>query len=632
MTACSLEVSYDQSSYRCDDGQGCPSGFSCVQAICTKAPAEGDDAGVPDGASAGDGQSLHSWSDDSEGDFGSGTTDHAVVQARGAIEPYAYFTGGVLAHASDTGMITSGPGATWADVQAFPSTGKAALVRKAEQWWAGGETPAGVGLSNENQLTIAYEGEIWLEAGTWTFLLELDDHGFVDIADGSSSFGRVVSADWNVPGQGNFVAAAAAWYPIRWVLSDDGGPAGFKLSFRGPGVSSATVVPRARLRVRVDQLAGLMLVGFDDKLLVGDLQSTLDANQPANADWLAGRPGDLGLLANDYFSVRWSGQLRIDVPGDYSFAYNSDDGQRLWIDGALLSDHWDESSHNQITSAVTLASGWHDVVIDASESNVNARALLRINSGPELAGAPLPVDRLRPVEPRGERYESAVNRSDVAIPDYNNTTHQPGTAQTAVALSAPAGALVTGIDVSFAFDHSYTGDLEMRLIAPNGTSVLLRNREGTSGAQNEYDFYNGALLLGAPVTGTWTMRFTDRQAADVGTIRDFQLTVHYAGGEAPVPKLATYESAIRDLGPVAAVDRVSWVERAPAGASVAVKLRSCAAADCAGEPWSAALPDATGSPPSVTPQRYLQYRVEMSSSGDASASLESIQIDYRTSP
>src|SRR6185436_18715409 len=117
-TACSLDVNYDESSYRCDDGQGCPSGFSCVQALCIKGPG-GED--TPDGAPAGDGQSLHTWSGDTAAELAGGTGDHAAVQARGAIEPFAYFTGGVLAHASGSGVITSGASFTWDDVQAFSS-------------------------------------------------------------------------------------------------------------------------------------------------------------------------------------------------------------------------------------------------------------------------------------------------------------------------------------------------------------------------------------------------------------------------------------------------------------------------------------------------------------------------------
>ncbi|MDP2106589.1 MAG: PA14 domain-containing protein, partial [Desulfobulbaceae bacterium] len=49
--------------------------------------------------------------------------------------------------------------------------------------------------------------------------------------------------------------------------------------------------------------------------------------------------GMSGLGLYDYFAARWTGSIRADVEGDYTFFINSDDGSRLYIDGNLVIDN-----------------------------------------------------------------------------------------------------------------------------------------------------------------------------------------------------------------------------------------------------------------------------------------------------
>jgi PA14 domain/CotH kinase protein/Lamin Tail Domain/Chitobiase/beta-hexosaminidase C-terminal domain/Putative Ig domain/Divergent InlB B-repeat domain len=70
---------------------------------------------------------------------------------------------------------------------------------------------------------------------------------------------------------------------------------------------------------------------------------TLPATSPVNADG---------------FSVRWSGQLRAPVSGEYTLRTRSDDGVRVWLGGNLVIDHWSAHSQTDRTAAaVTLAAG-----------------------------------------------------------------------------------------------------------------------------------------------------------------------------------------------------------------------------------------------------------------------------------
>jgi hypothetical protein len=54
------------------------------------------------------------------------------------------------------------------------------------------------------------------------------------------------------------------------------------------------------------------------------------------------------------FSVRWTGTLKPDATGQYTFHTHSNDGVRLWIDEQLLIDKWVEQSETEHTAAMQL--------------------------------------------------------------------------------------------------------------------------------------------------------------------------------------------------------------------------------------------------------------------------------------
>ena len=63
-------------------------------------------------------------------------------------------------------------------------------------------------------------------------------------------------------------------------------------------------------------------------------------------------------INNDTFSARWSGYLTPEQSGSYRFFITSDDGSRLFLDGAEIADNWGD--HGSVTvgsSAQTLVAG-----------------------------------------------------------------------------------------------------------------------------------------------------------------------------------------------------------------------------------------------------------------------------------
>jgi len=57
-----------------------------------------------------------------------------------------------------------------------------------------------------------------------------------------------------------------------------------------------------------------------------------------NYDWGTGGPG--GGVNDDYFMVRWTGQVEARSTEQYIFTVVADDGVRLWVDNQLLIDGW----------------------------------------------------------------------------------------------------------------------------------------------------------------------------------------------------------------------------------------------------------------------------------------------------
>jgi hypothetical protein len=81
-----------------------------------------------------------------------------------------------------------------------------------------------------------------------------------------------------------------------------------------------------------------------------------------------GGPGFAGFAdLNDFFAVRWSGQIRVETAGAYTFHLGSDDGSRLFIDGQLVIDHDGLHAYTERSGSVTLSAGYHDIRVEMFE-------------------------------------------------------------------------------------------------------------------------------------------------------------------------------------------------------------------------------------------------------------------------
>ncbi len=557
--------------------------------------------------------------DDSTADFGAGPP--ALVDGRidapGVFAPRAYYVGGLCTGGSNSRLFDDGTTATWA---AIPAAIKVGLARATQLAVASGGLPTGVGITDAADWTYWFEGEVYLTAGGHAIGLSADDHGFIEMAPpGSTVFTKVVgvnaadglqSAAYNAVNNG--------WHGIRYAVAQRTGAASIALEI------DAARVPRRLTRCRVDGRPGLTMIAFDEAELLDVAGATLDGTtQVVNMDWASNRPTDLGLTGNDTYAVRWSGQLRIDVAGAFTFRLDTDDGQRLWIDGVKVLDAFDDSPHVLTTGSITLTAGWHDVVVEHSENIGDAHATLRVQSGPELTGAAIPPARLRPSEARRDRFESSTSAPSSPTPIDGSVVFN---------VNVPAGATVTGVDVGYRISHPSLASVSTSLVHAGITS----NLRG-AGSFSTLDRFHPAAFDGALVSGAWTLNFSSF-SPQAGQVLEAWLTVHYADltGSGPIAPTARLESSVRDLlaptggnGAVVSIDQLRLAARDVTGDVVSVWLRTCDAPGvCAGEPWAG--PYASGASPGVVPRRYVQYAIDLSSDTDHEPALDRLELDYQT--
>ena len=104
--------------------------------------------------------------------------------------------------------------------------------------------------------------------------------------------------------------------------------------------------------------------------------------------WGTGSP-DPGVNA-DNFSARWTAGVDF-APGDYTFTATADDGIRVYVDGNLLIDHWqDQASPATFTAPTTLRAGVHEVRVEYYKGTGEAVAQVSWNLD-QADAPPVPV-------------------------------------------------------------------------------------------------------------------------------------------------------------------------------------------------------------------------------------------------
>jgi PA14 domain/Fibronectin type III domain len=72
-------------------------------------------------------------------------------------------------------------------------------------------------------------------------------------------------------------------------------------------------------------------------------------------DWGGGSPASQ--VNSNFFSSRWTGQVKAPVSGSYTFTVTGDDGVRLFLNGQLVIDGWTDQYPTSYSYTTTLTAG-----------------------------------------------------------------------------------------------------------------------------------------------------------------------------------------------------------------------------------------------------------------------------------
>lgn len=198
------------------------------------------------------------------------------------------------------------------------------------------------------------------------------------------------------------------------------------------------------------------------------------------------------------------------------------------------------------TTGATL--GTHSITISGTGGSLTRTTSVQLTINAPSSGNPV------------KTFSAAPN---LAVPD-NNTTGVTSTINVADSLT------VSSISVSTVIPHTYQGDVEVALIGPDNTTVLLHNRTGGS-ADNVTTTYSivttSAQALtafnGKNTAGAWRLRVRDLAAADTGTLSSWRITFN---GE----RSATVNVAVPDNNTTGVSNTFNYTQT---GTVSAVKVR-----------------------------------------------------------
>src|SRR5690606_9260066 len=111
-----------------------------------------------------------------------------------------------------------------------------------------------------------------------------------------------------------------------------------------------------------------------------------------NFNWGFGSPDPS--MHQDWFSIRWTGQVEAPATGSYTFYTQTDDGVRLWVDDVLLIDQWQNQATTEWSGSISLAQDQrYDIKMEYYDAGNEAVANL-LWAGPSISKQIIPTSHL----------------------------------------------------------------------------------------------------------------------------------------------------------------------------------------------------------------------------------------------
>jgi hypothetical protein len=157
--------------------------------------------------------------------------------------------------------------------------------------------------------------------------------------------------------------------------------------------------------------------------------------------WGSGSPDPS--IAPNTFSVRWSGQIKVDYAETYTFYTSANDGARLWVNGQQIINRWSDGAQTN-TGTISLQAGqWYPITMEYYEGINTASAKLEYSS-PSTPRQVVPSDHLSPEAP-----------PDTTAPTVSNVAPQGGATGVAVGTNVEA-TFSEAMDASTAIGSNFT--------------------------------------------------------------------------------------------------------------------------------------------------------------------------------
>jgi YVTN family beta-propeller protein len=173
----------------------------------------------------------------------------------------------------------------------------------------------------------------------------------------------------------------------------------------------------------------------------------------------------------DHFSIRWTGQILPQITGTYTFFTSADDGVRLWVNGQLLVDNWENQGVTERQGTIALTAGVPaDIRLEFFDSEWGASVKLEWQTT-GLTRQVIPTARL-----------SAGNNRPV-----------PALSTTSTAVSGP-------FTVAVAFGEAVTGLAASDFDIANGTATNLTG-SGAAYVLTVTPGAPGAVVVNLPANG-----------------------------------------------------------------------------------------------------------------------------------
>ncbi|MCU1391179.1 MAG: autotransporter protein [Ilumatobacteraceae bacterium] len=226
--------------------------------------------------------------------------------------------------------------------------------------WGSGSPAAGIPVDNFSARWTRTQA---FAAGSYIFTMGSDDGSRLYI-DGVKVFDQWTDHGYPSPVPTYTTTLTAGNHDIVMEFYERGGGASATLSW---AVDAPVTCPSSP--------SGWVGQYYNNKTLTGSPVMCRD-DASINFNWANGSPNST-VMGVDNFSVRWT-RTTTFTAGTYTFTLGSDDGARLYIDGTLVLNKWNDQSYPSPQPSVnrTLTAGAHTIVVEYYENSGSAQATL----------------------------------------------------------------------------------------------------------------------------------------------------------------------------------------------------------------------------------------------------------------